>query len=501
MSFLDKLGKGNHEDDENQQVVSKDNKELQNHKLYVYNIEEVRIDTIDSDTSITIVEDQSENSISLGVCHPGDKEPQKLLTCKCSSKSEKAELKKMIEILISDITKAFRNGVEVFVMPETDFDLYAYIKNRPSIDIDLEQLEQELNNSKSSDIKNQFTKNVQKGKRLDVFVAKIDLYNVEAGKMIADAYQKYPSVHIHEIESSGNDEITWLHNGIENVIRANPSATNIGIGVTGIKPLNGIAILQDDKHSVITKTASLIGKQMNAREILLDAQATKHAAGMIKVGQKRSMTKEVVVKAIHNMAREAALYKVHEFKYNEFEKAAESASVIENGLYCARLPFNDTVLVKNYFPESLTGLLVIIKDEELYYYGKRETMMLLTEQYGWKNYEEGVVNRKFDNRDAIYELSEMTSKLKYIDHINEILNKRDNIKLSYNEISAAAKKYDSDMGMDKDYQISLLKYVNALQNDEQRLNSIKRIITEALTQESPFQPFGGLFRSGGLFRK
>jgi len=506
MGFLDKLGMGNQEEeaDEKQPVTEISDKKFAGNKLYVYNIEEELIATIDNETTISVTEDKNgnDNIMSLTVCHAGDKEPAKLLSCKCSSvKAEHDELKKMMDILHNDMMKAFRNGIDVFVMPETDFDLYAYIKNRPSIDIDLEKLEAELLDSKATEVKNQFIQNIQQGKRVDIFVAKTDLYNVEAGIMLADAYRKYPSVYIHEIESHGKDEITWLNPQIESVIRANPSATYIGIGVTGIKPLNAISIVQEGSSSVIKKTGSLIGKQLNAREILLDAQASHHASGMLKVGQKRAMTREVVVKAIHNMAREAALYKVHEFLYDEFESAAQRASVVENGLYCARLPFNDTLLVKNYFPEASTGLLVVIKDKELYYYGREDTMALLTDHYGWNTFENGVVRRDFDNRDAIYELSEVTVKLKYIDAINDILIKQGNFKMSYNEISATAKKYESDMNMDLDYQISLLKYVTALKGDEHRISSIKRIITEALTQESPFQHFGGLFKSGGLFRK
>ena len=52
------------------------------------------------------------------------------------------------------------------------------------------------------------------------------------------------------------------------------------------------------------------------------------------------------------------------------------------------------------------------------------------------------------------------------------------------------------VGIDMEGQFKLLKYVDAIKDDETKMKSVRRIITEALTPRSPFNPFGELLNRG-----
>ena len=82
--------------------------------------------------------------------------------------------------------------------------------------------------------------------------------------------------------------------------------------------------------------------------------------------------------------------------------------------------------------------------------------------------------------------------LAFILIIAAIVN-RGSLKQAYDAISKISKKFKDSMGIDMDEQINLLKYVDSIKNDEAKLKSIHRIITEALTPRSPFKTFGELF--------
>ena len=232
---------------------------------------------------------------------------------------------------------------------------------------------------------------------------------------------------------------------------------------------------------------------LNAREELFEAQAVGHARRMLEIAQNRALSADVTEKAIKHMAKETALYRYDEYSWNEFENMALKSKHIENGLCIVRLPFHDANLIQNYFIEAYSGLLAIINDKELYYYGQSETVYLLTEEYAWTLYDAGIAHKVFDNREAIYELSDMTTQREFIKAVNSAIEDRSSLKQAYDSIRTISKKFNDSMGINMEGQFKLLKYVDSIKDDEARMKSIRRIITETLTPRSPFNPFGELF--------
>ena len=107
--------------------------------------------------------------------------------------------------------------------------------------------------------------------------------------------------------------------------------------------------------------------------------------------------------------------------------------------------------------------------------------------------QDGFAHKDFDNRKAIYELSDMTTKREFIKALNATIENRSSLRQAYDSISNISKRFNDSMGIDMEGQFKLLKYVEALKDDEAKLKSVRRIITETLTPRSPFNPFGELF--------
>ncbi|SFG51088.1 hypothetical protein [Oribacterium sp. WCC10] len=493
LNIFDKKSDETIKDDSASRNVTASNQE---NSMELCSLERRLLCSFDSHSTITTRDDGPTKTLIMSVTtrKDGDNEVTDFLSCEYTSQDNKTEIEKMMEVLSSDLQKSRNKGAKFFVVPQTGLDLYAYIKARPSIEIDMDDLANEIRNSTTKKLRTDFIKNIQVGKKVNIFIAKNSLYNQIAYDMLKAAYTNYANVHFFEIEpEKTGDPITWQNNSIGSYLSIYRSVINIGVGVEGPEPSYTLPLVQTEDKSVISQTASLLMNPLNAREELLEAQAVGHAREMIRVGQKRSLSMEVIEKAIRDMAKEAALYRYDENGWNEFETMAVKSKRIENGLCIVRLPFNDPTLIKNYFTEAHTGLLAIIRDKELYYYGESETVYLLSEEYGWTAKERDIAHKVFDNREAIYELSDMTTKREFIKTINTAIENRSSLRQTYDSISKISKRFNETMGIDMEGQFKLLKYVDAIKDDETRMKSIRRIITETLTPRSPFNPFGELF--------
>ena len=497
INIFDKKGfNTSNKDDDNTVNIAVSDTINHDNAMDLYSLEKKLLCVYGPYSAINIRKDENSKTLIMSITtnRNGTPEVTDFLSCEYTSKDNQNEIDKMMQILSGDLQKSKNKGIKQFIVPQTGLDLYAYIKNRPAIEIDMDDLAEEIKNNDDKKIRTKFIKNIQTGKRVNIFIAEDCLYNKIAYEILKNAYSKYSNVHFYEIApKTYADTINWQDNEIELSLNPTPNAMNIGIGIYGIQPHHTLSIVHNKNKSVISQVAALVMTPLNAREELLEAQATGNAKSMLKVGQKRSLSIEVIEKAIKDMAREAALYKYDEYTLNNFENMAQNSKHIENGLCIVKLPFYDTTVIKNYFTEAETGLLTIINNKNLYYFGESETVHLLYDEYGWASNEEGIAYRPFENREAIYALSDMTTKREFIRTVNAAIVNRGSLKQAYDAISKISKKFKDSMGIDMDEQINLLKYVDSIKNDEAKLKSIHRIITEALTPRSPFKTFGELF--------
>ena len=493
------------EDENDTNEVVNTTVKVSKHTMKLCSLERRILAEVDDFTTINLRENREKSSMTMFTETPNG-ETVDFLTCCYISAEDKRDIERMLNILLKDLRKAKTKKTDVFIIPQNDLDLYAYIQNRPSIEIDMDDLYSEINSDaeandlKAKTLRTNFIKEIQVGKKVNVFVANNSIYNTVACHLLKQAYGMHVNVHFFNIDPQKHgDPVYWSNPTIEAYRSLYPNVMSIGIGIYGQEPTYTLSLLQNEEKSVIAQAASLTMSPLNAREELLEAQATGHSWKMMQVGENRQLGQEVIKKAIKDMAKEAALFKYDESTWNEFENMAIKSKRIENGLCIVRLPFNDKSLIQNYFIESNTGVLAIIGDKELYYYGEQKTVELLVDDYEWTSTEEKVAYKIFENRTAIYELSDMTTKREFIKAINNIIDGKKNIKETYTAISDVSKRFNSTMGINMERQFKLLKYVDSLKNDESRMKSVKRIITESLTLNSPFKKFGELFSSHNFF--
>ena len=431
-----------------------------------------------------------------------DGESIKLISCGIpDSVSDQNELFHMMKMVTDDIGRARRNGAETIKIPTNEYDLYAYIRNRPSIDVDLDSLEKSIGTDTKSSVLTDFNSDMHSGKRVDIYFTLSSIYNEEAVRILRDVYAKYKNIHFKEIHLKDNNYAFWNNAEIQNQIRQDPSAALIGVGIIGAKPSHCLALVNDDQSSVIHKASVLANHQMTTREQLLEAQWVDHAAGVNRVGNKRRMSRDVIRKAIIELAIDEAKYRMPQSKIDVYADAVRALPQQNAGINLLKVPFMDKTLLKNMVPEIETCIVVEVAQRELYYYGKEHAIEMLKQQYHWKDGENGeaICDVVFPERLREYELQALAISLRqeYVTEMSALLasNKNLSVAKAYGNVKELVNKY-SAKSLQMEDQIALLDLVENLKNENAK-TSIENIIRETLTTESPFRSFGELFHKRG----
>ncbi len=407
--------------------------------------------------------------------------------------NDQRELSQMLETLSQDIARARRNGAEGITVPINEYELVAYIRNRPSIEIDLDRLEDAINQHCRDEVLSDFVDDMHQNKRVDIYTAANNIYNMEAAQILKSSFDKFSNIHFYELRESYNHMVYWNNETILSNIKASPEAVIIGIGLAGEKPMHAISIRNDVNSSVVKKVSFMVGHAMNVREEMLDAQFTKHAVGIEDIARSRNMSEEIKNKVLLELAIAEARYRYDDLRINDFLKSVIKVYYTEGKMKLIRVPFNDPNLIMNLIPEAAVGLLVEVNDNQIIYYGVDSAAKLLIDEYRWIDMGYGRAGHDASHASMrIYEkqASEMTIRTRYISELNHVLVENENrsASVSYKYVRDVAEKYN-EIGLDADAQIELLKEVPVINDPGYRV-SIENIIKETLTKESPFRFLG-----------
>lgn len=462
--------------------------------LTLYSISGREITTLSPYTQVLFLDSKEKKTVSIFYRDGEDGDVHTLLSCQTpESAKDKMELINMMRTLSEDIARARRNGVESIKVPINRYDLYAYIRNRPSIDLDLNKLESCLGTQRHYPIFDDFNHDIKTGKRVDIYTADNSVYNMEAIKILTAAYSRYQNVHFYELSNKTNGYVSWNHDMIVRVIKANPDAVIIGVGINGKKPNHCVSIMGDAHCSVIAKVSFLVGHFMNTREQMLNAQFNEHANGVLRIGKEKAMEEKVVDRAMMELAMEEARYRLPEGGIQKFVESVQKARQENAHSAEIHVPFHDSSLVMNLLPETRTGILVNVNMKKLYYYGNQEIINLLNSSYQWaiENPNTASVIVAPKQPVAYYEqqVEEITVRRKYIKEMNETLqeNQKRSISASYQAISALARTYNR-LGFSLEDQVNMLQHVPQLDNSDE-MDSIVNILRECLSDEIPYQSF------------
>ncbi|WP_036608905.1 hypothetical protein [Oribacterium sp. P6A1] len=474
-----------------------------NQPLWIYDISGEEIKELQPEDRIYVRTDSVKNKI-LVEASDGEGKATVITACDVSQNAnDQKEISNMMNTLVQDISRARRNGAEGITVPVNEYELVAYIRNRPSIEIDLDRLEDAINHHRKDEVLSDFVNDLHQNKRVDIYTAANNIYNAEAAHILKTEFAKFSNIHFYDLNESYNHMVYWNDEVILNNIKFSPEAVIIGIGLAGEKPVHAISIRNDIHSSVIKKISFMVNHAMNVREEMLDAQFVKHAMGIEEIARNRNMSEEVKNKVLIELAIAEAKYRYDDLRINEFLKAVIDVYYTEGQMKMVKVPFNDPNLIMNLIPDAMSGLLVEIGDNQIIYYGFDSSAKLLIDKYRWidmgygrAGHDASRANMKQFEKQA----SDMTLRTRYISEMNNVLigNESRSANASYKYVRDVAVKY-KDIGLDAENQIELLQEVPVI-NDPSYRTSIENIIKETITKESPFRMFGEI-RKGAKPRK
>ena len=448
---------------------------------------------------VLFTENREEATASISVRREGSVEPVSVVTCHLPKDSnDRTEMIRMMRTLNEDIGVARRNHTKVLRVPTNEYDLYAYMRRRPATTMDFDGIESALKEHKKVQAMDDLGTAIKSKQRVDFFIAMDSLYNVEAYKILKDEWKNYRNVIFHEIERGNNTHVFWRNLEILKIIKDTPETIPVGLGIVGSKPPHSLSLVSDQEGSVIEKVSVLIGRPMNTRQLLLDAQFRGHFNLLYKTGKERGMSLDVIRSSAWDLAAEEARYRLSEKQVKDFTSIVQTAIEMNPHAFALKAPFNDEILIRNMFPEAETGLAVDIGDQTVYYYGDEESISLLVEGVNdihWTQDGPGMCHIDVPAGKKIELYNKMAKDVclrsKYIRDMQETLlnNEEVSIKDAYNNIVDLVVRYNAT-GFTLDDQIQLLQPVAILRENPSYQESIVNIMTEALTDENPYLSFG-----------
>ncbi|ETP72138.1 hypothetical protein UYO_1833 [Lachnospiraceae bacterium JC7] len=492
------FGSGNEK--EEQQVVKRT---YNVDPLVLYNISGEEIKELQPEDRVYVRKDDATKKITVETSASGGKSTV-ITACDISAnENDQRELTAMLNTLVEDISRARRNGADGITVPVNEYELVAYIRNRPSIEIDLDRLEEAINQGQRDDVLTDFVGDLHKNKRVDVYTSLSNIYNVEATHILKDEFKNFSNIHFYELNANLNSMIYWNDETIVNNMKYSPEAIIIGIGLAGEKPQHAISIKNDIHSSVVRKAAIMVNHPMNVREEMLDAQFVDHAIGIEEIAKRRNMSEEVKNKVLIELAVAEARYRYDELRINDFLKSAINVFYTEGQMKLIKVPFDDEKLIRNLIPDAMTGLLVEVADSQIIFYGSESSAKLLIEKYQWSDLGYGRAGHDTTRqtmRQYEKQVSDMTVRSRFISETNKVLieNEGRSASASYKSVRDLAQKFN-DIGLDAENQIELLREVPVINDPNYRV-SIENIIKETLTKESPFRMFGEI-RKGARPRR
>ena len=143
MGFFNKLFTDNDEEVTVEVDTSKKTQKPQyneNDKLTLYSISGDVVVELMPDTKVSIVPSADKKHSSI-LAQASDGTTTTIMDCDMPEESTgRTELQKMMDAFVSDIARARRNGAEGIRIPINEYELFAYIRNRPEIEVDLDKL-------------------------------------------------------------------------------------------------------------------------------------------------------------------------------------------------------------------------------------------------------------------------------------------------------------------------------------------------------------------------
>ena len=460
--------------------------------IRVLNAKGEKIATVTAEESLSIVQEKEQGQIRLIQLNERHEEIKSLMSCPYAQNADaRKELTDMMAEVKKDISNAYLAGKESIRIPESKYELFVYMRRRPTVPIDADKLSRELASGEARENVLQLRSYLETNPRVNVYAAVYSLATDTAYRILKQEYRQYGNVHFILLENRDKKRITWDDPQIQESLKDTPNVCSIGIGVReGEKPRYAIELRNEDVSSVVKKAALLTHHIFNIREEMIDAQAEGHAKAMWELGAKKGKSEEFIRKTVEDLALEDAAYRIPESAVKEIISKAKQRGFIDGeeiGLF--RVPVVDRTLLLNLFKQAEDGFL--IKDESGSFQYYKDVTGKLVIRYGWTK--EGnwyVAPLGKDEREIRAEAAQVMLEGKYLRALQKLLQKNRNRSVidSFSSLKEFILSYEK-MGMDMQEQMESVE--NGKEYfPEENIEEIQTVIQEVLSPHSVYDNFG-----------
>ena len=466
MSLMDMIF-GTTEEEE----VLKNEEDMVLKPVRVLSVKGEKIATITIAESLNIVQEKELGQIRLIQKNDRNEEIKSLMTCPYPQNADaRKQLTDMMNAVKNDIDNAYLTGKDSIRIPESKYELFIYMRRRPTIPMEVDKLSRELSSGEARENIIKFRSFVEKNPRMNIYVAVYSLATDTAYRILKQEYRMLTNIRFIVLDNQEKQPLSWNHPKIQESLKETPNLACIGIGLSGgEKPHYAIELTNEDISSVVKKAALLSHHNFNIREEMIDAQAGGHAKAMWELGAKRGKGEEFIRKTVEDLA---------------FEDACEG---VEIGLI--RVPVIDRTLLLNLFKQADDGFLTQDEAGNFQYY-KDVTGKLVT-QYGWTKEELWyVAPPEKEEREIRAEAAQVMLEGKYLRALQNVLklNRNRSVSEAYENLREFIQSYEK-MGMGMEEQVESTGNAREYFPDE-NIEEIQTVIQEVLSAHSMYDNFG-----------
>lgn len=450
---------------------------------------------IRSDAVLRTVQ-SGDGQVSIEILNPGGA-PLHLIQCQMpEGVSAQKELLDLYATVISDLKNALLDGRKDMVIPRNQYDLIAYSRRRPSIQLDFTKLQESVSSGTADAITTRFMNSVRAGSRMDVFFTRNSLSAETAAKILQNSFRPYPNVHFIEIYRGSDGLVFWNNPKIVQAMRTDENVVAIGVGILGKTPQNCLKITDEDGVSAIRQASALTDHTKNIREEMIDYQVKDHADGVIKAGRKWNKEYQFILKTMRELAVEEASYRMPESEARSITTSVMNSMDVErSGVKIVRVARFDRTLILNLIPDAKNGFLVEESNGIRVYY--HDVTGQLVKKYGWIPSEPDWCRAPDDlpREDVEMQADQAANEYGFVQDLDHVLKDNDSVSASasYYNLQRIVEKY-ADMKMSSDQLIRLLDESEEIKKQNLK-ESVSNMIRDAYKEDSEYMSFG---KDGGF---
>jgi len=169
--------------------------------IRVLNAKGEKIATVTAEESLSIVQEKEQGQIRLIQLNERHEEIKSLMSCPYAQNADaRKELTDMMTEVKKDISNAYLAGKESIRIPESKYELFVYMRRRPTVPIDADKLSRELASGEARENVLQFRSYLEKNPRVNVYAAVYSLATDTAYRILKQEYRQYGNVHFILLE-------------------------------------------------------------------------------------------------------------------------------------------------------------------------------------------------------------------------------------------------------------------------------------------------------------